>query len=1055
MSYICYHCFQEKPNNEICPFCGYDPAASEGKYPDALRPGSILNGKYIVGHVLGQGGFGITYIAKDYLSGERVAIKEYLPSEFARRNGSSVQAFSGDQETNFAYGKEQFLAEAKTLAAFNGDEHIVRIFSFFEENNTAYFAMEYVDGFALDKIMAQQGGRLSIAEANRYLLPLMESLNKVHAKGIVHRDIAPDNIIVTKDGSAKLIDFGAARFSTGEKSKSLDVILKHGFAPMEQYMRRGRQGPYTDVYALAVTYYYAITGKIPPDAVERVEQDSLILPSAMGVAIRKSTEKVLQKALAVSSSERFQTMAHFHTAMLETMPDYDSPECAIEPEVILKWEAQYQKAQKKQTKAKTDLDYQSAIREYEKIADFRDVKDRITECESAITAIQKQQEEERLRREEDKKRKEENRTGPGEKKKIKKGPVLAAVIFACIAFAVVLTTVIMPKQKLDRAMGLLESGDYEAAYALLEDLGNNDVITASKKERAEALLESKDYEAAYILLEGLGENDAIAASKKERAQALLASKKYEEAYVLLEETGNTEAVASSKYKRALSAINSDDLTEAFMLLNGLDYKDSGTLLNEIKHSKEWMMVCPVGESVFFGQYEQDNDLENGKEEIEWQVLAKEEDRILVISKYALDCQQYHSRYTDITWEKCTLRTWLNRAFLNAAFISEEQAMIPSVTVTADKIPFYSTDPGNSTQDQIFLLSIPEVNKYISNDTAWQCKPTEYAKAQGCYGANPNEGNCWWWLRSPGGFSTNAARVGSLGAVDVMGTSVAHDEGAVRPALWIDLKAVEQVLHINSIAYGTCGSNVKWDLDKQGVLTISGNGAMDNYSYQNKVAPWREYASRIHTLVVEPGVTRLGAYAFYSYTSLKSASIPEGIKEIPAMCFCNCSNLTDLSLPSTLTTLSNESLWRIGMKEFTIPATVTKVEGHFYGGTAKAILVDPENPSFASVDGVLFSKDLRTLIAFPYEKDTSYSIPEGTETIRGHAFAFNSKLRALTVPASVKKIETFAFYLHEGIKPALTTVIYQGTEEQWKKISIGSDNSGLLSANIKFQPKAEG
>ncbi len=474
MPYTCYHCFQEKPNNGACPSCGYDPTVSEGKYPDALRSGSVLNGQYIVGRVLGQGGFGITYIAKDFRTGERVAIKEYLPSEFARRNGSSVQAFSGDQQTNFAYGKEQFLAEAKTLAAFNGDEHIVRIFCFFEENNTAYFAMEYIDGYALDKVMAQQGGRLSVAETNRYLLPLMESLNKLHAKGIVHRDIAPDNSIITKDGTAKLIDFGAARFSTGEKSKSLDVILKHGFAPMEQYMRRGRQGPYTDVYALAVTYYYAISGKIPPDAVERVEQDTLTLPSALSVQIRKSTEKVLQKALAVSSADRFQSMAHFHAAMLETMPDYDSPECGIEPEVILKWETQYARAQKKQAKAKSVSDFRSAIQEYEKIADFRDAKEKIKECESSIVAIQKKQEEERIRKEEEKRKKAEKqgkelhqeaeRRG---RTKIRKGPILAAVVLACAALAVVLISVVIPKQKLDKALNLLDSGDYEAAYAIL------------------------------------------------------------------------------------------------------------------------------------------------------------------------------------------------------------------------------------------------------------------------------------------------------------------------------------------------------------------------------------------------------------------------------------------------------------------------------------------------------------------------------------------------------------------------------------------------------------
>ncbi|MCR5577114.1 MAG: BspA family leucine-rich repeat surface protein [Oscillospiraceae bacterium] len=300
-----------------CPCCGYDAAETTGKYPLALHPGSILNGRYILGHVLGQGGFGITYIALDYQTKERVAIKEYLPTEFAGRStdSPSVLVYSGERAENFAYGMEQFLEEAKTLATFNGDSHIVRIYSYFEENSTAYFCMEYVDGLPLNRYMATKGGRLSPKEADRLLLPLMESLESVHAKGIVHRDIAPDNILVTSDGTAKLIDFGAARYSTGEKSQSLDVILKHGFAPFEQYMRRGRQGPWTDVYALAATYYYAITGEVPPEAVERRHTDTLNLTETKLNAERM---EVLRQALAVSADERLQTMGQFRRAMEET-----------------------------------------------------------------------------------------------------------------------------------------------------------------------------------------------------------------------------------------------------------------------------------------------------------------------------------------------------------------------------------------------------------------------------------------------------------------------------------------------------------------------------------------------------------------------------------------------------------------------------------------------------------------------------------------------------------------------------------------------------------------
>ncbi|MCR5576745.1 MAG: TAXI family TRAP transporter solute-binding subunit [Oscillospiraceae bacterium] len=311
-----------------CPYCGFDGTGYAEKYPLALRPDSILNGRYILGHVLGQGGFGITYLAWDDSMKERVAIKEYLPAEFANRSAGSpsVQVYSGDRAENFVYGRAQFLEEAKTLAAFIGDSHIVRIYSYFEENGTAYFCMEYVDGLPLDKYMAAKGGRLTPDEADRLLLPLMESLEKVHAKGIVHRDIAPDNVLVTKDGRAKLIDFGAARYSTGEKSKSLDVILKHGFAPYEQYMRRGRQGPWTDVYALAATYYYTVTSRVPPESVERIQEDTLVPPSALGVRLGKA-EDVLLHALEVFSNDRIQNMGEFRRAMLEAGA---APETAAE-----------------------------------------------------------------------------------------------------------------------------------------------------------------------------------------------------------------------------------------------------------------------------------------------------------------------------------------------------------------------------------------------------------------------------------------------------------------------------------------------------------------------------------------------------------------------------------------------------------------------------------------------------------------------------------------------------------------------------------------------------
>ncbi len=287
-------------------------------FPLALPKNTVLAGQYIIIEVIGQGGFGITYKALDRKSGNNVAVKEYFPESMATRipGQTDVSTYSGDRGDNYLYGKQCFMQEAETLAKFIGNENIVRIYSYFEEYGTAYFVMDFIEGTSLDEYIKHKGGKLEFKEAADILVPVMDALSAVHEKGIVHRDVSPDNIYITKEGIVKLIDFGAARQSLGDKSQSLDIILKHGFAPKEQYTRRGKQGPYTDIYALGATFYYALTGRRPPDALERIDEDEIIPPSTLGVKLSRAAEEAILMALNIQPVERFQTMTAFKNAMM-------------------------------------------------------------------------------------------------------------------------------------------------------------------------------------------------------------------------------------------------------------------------------------------------------------------------------------------------------------------------------------------------------------------------------------------------------------------------------------------------------------------------------------------------------------------------------------------------------------------------------------------------------------------------------------------------------------------------------------------------------------------
>ena len=306
MDKYCMHCMCQVNNEEICPQCG--KRIFEEVPAHHLLPGTILNKKYYVGNAIGEGGFGITYLGKDMTLDIKVAIKEYYPNGYVNRSHTISQKIQTSTTKNrkefFDKGKERFLKEARIIAKFSGEPGIVDVRDFFEENNTVYIVMEYLDGETLKDYLKRKG-KLSQEELFTLMEPVMKALKGVHQQGLIHRDISPDNIMIV-DGKVKLLDFGAARNATGIDNQSLSVMLKPGYAPEEQYRTKGKQGPWTDIYALCATMYKCLTGVTPSESNERIFDDDLVSPSSIGIAIDEHVERALLKGLNVLQQDRYQ-----------------------------------------------------------------------------------------------------------------------------------------------------------------------------------------------------------------------------------------------------------------------------------------------------------------------------------------------------------------------------------------------------------------------------------------------------------------------------------------------------------------------------------------------------------------------------------------------------------------------------------------------------------------------------------------------------------------------------------------------------------------------------
>ena len=265
----------------VCPECGraYGSANAE---TFALKPGTILEGKYLVGEMLGQGGFGITYIGFDLLLEQKVAIKEYYPMStgMVSREGHSTVVWSSAMmgKTGTQKGFDSFLKEARKMAKLGGIPGVVGVKSVFIQNETAYIVMDFIEGETLLKKL-QKNGPMDFDSCVKLMTPIMQALAEVHEHGIIHRDISPDNIMVRPDGKLILLDLGAAKDldiqGNDGSVQSSQMVAKHGFSPIEQYSKSGKVGPWTDIYAMAATIYYCCTGILPPPATDRTIDDTL------------------------------------------------------------------------------------------------------------------------------------------------------------------------------------------------------------------------------------------------------------------------------------------------------------------------------------------------------------------------------------------------------------------------------------------------------------------------------------------------------------------------------------------------------------------------------------------------------------------------------------------------------------------------------------------------------------------------------------------------------------------------------------------------------------
>lgn len=1132
MKTLCLGCMQEFDDEyKICPHCGY-AVGTKADEAIHIQPGTRLHDRYVVGKVLGFGGFGVTYIAWDEKLEQKVAIKEYLPSEFSTRmpGQTQVTVFNGEKNEQFHDGLSKFVDEAKRLAKFQNEPGIVSIFDSFEDNSTAYIIMEYLQGETLASYMERMG-TIDEQDAVAMLMPIMESLQAVHDEGIIHRDIAPDNIFLTDDGEIKLIDFGASRYATTSHSRSLTVVIKQGYSPEEQYRSRGDHGPHTDVYALSATLYKMITGKNPPDAMERrvkyetKSKDILEDPRKFNKKLSKNRANAILNALNVRIEDRTPTVAAFIDEL-----NADPPAKRIYGKIKLIDRLRWPLWLKITVPALFAALLTLAILLLTGVINFSKFSQDIVIPEGVV--------------------------------------VVPEVEGMYTEEAVALIT---NGNLLASTDGTIESQYIPAGKIILQtptggsymNINSTVVLTVSSGKSVVSpengistvpyvIWETKDDAIAKLIKAGLAEPEIVerhddnVAAGAVIAQSINAGEKVDEgtkltltvsigpaAFDMPNVVGQTKDKAEStlngkglvvtiEYKKDDSAKEGTVLAQS--VAKGTSVKRGDEVTITIATNTKTVKVANVvgksksdAESILKDQGFKVTILENYDANIAAGKVISQSPEAGVSQVPGTEIVLYVSKGKQPISITLNANGGTVAPGSKTAYLSDTYGSLPTPTKEGYSFDgWYSSISGGMSVTSSTTITTPSSHSLYAHWTpntytvsfdsngggaSPSSKKVTYGSVYGALGTVSRSGYTFvgWFTEKNGGkevLADTKYTTASNQTLYAHWTEVIVAELSIKTKPSITEYYVGETLNTagltltakyndgssKTISSGfTCSptsltssgtktitvtytergktvstsftvavkpsnisgkiNNVIWSID-DGTLTISGSGPMPNYT-ASSTADWRAYEDVVEKIVIQNGVTNIGEYAFYCFTSLTDITIPDSVTYIGRSALYNCKLLTTLSIPNGVTKINSETFYYceslqnvtipnsvtdIGiyafsncsaLKSITIPSSVTSIYKNpfMHCSSLRSITVDANNKFYHAENNCLIETSTNTIVA----GCRNSIIPDYVTIIGESAFEGQDYLESVIIPNGVTSIGNSAF-----LSTGITSIIIPDT-----------------------------